>query len=182
MGLTGSYGVGVYRGYPMSVDALNDPNGRQSTDASLATNLNLWLGGSPRDWLTTGVGLSLLSAQLNQATGAGLAFLVHVEAFPLFSWGGTFQNLGIGLDGGLGVITLFDKDDKEFEDPIAESGSLSTLGFSLFWEPLRFWNISMGPSATYMHGFSQTMNVNQFTIGWRTALYGVQPKKSREGS
>jgi hypothetical protein len=182
MGVSGSYGLGVYRGYPLSVDALNDPNGRQSTGASLATNTSLWLGGTPRDWLSAGLGLALLSANFNEARGVAAALVVHVEAFPLYSLGGTLENLGLGFDGGIGVATLFDPEDKEFEDPLAESGSLSTLGFSAFWEPIRFWQVSMGPTVSYIHGFSQTMNVNQFTIGWRSALYGVQPKKKREGS
>lgn len=181
LGLSGSYGLGVYRGYPLSVDALNDPNGRVSTGPSLATNTTLWLGGAPRDWLSLGLGLGLLSANLNQARGAAAALIVHVEAFPLYSLGGTFRDLGLGFDGGLGVTTLFDPEDTEFEDPLAESGSLSTLGFSAFWEPLRFWNVSMGPTLSYVHGFSQTMNVNQFTIGWRSAIYGVQPKKKKRG-
>jgi hypothetical protein len=142
----------------------------------------LWLGGSPRDWLTTGLGFSLLSTR-GQAMGTGVGILAHVEFFPLYSLGGTFHDLGVGFDGGLGISLLFENDDKKLEDPIAESGSLSTLGFSLFWEPIRVWHLSMGPTATYIYGFSQTMNINQFTLGFRGALYGVQPKKKkREGS
>lgn len=175
------YGVGVYRGYELSVDALNDPNARQTTGPAVANQIALWLGGSPRDWLTAGLGFSLLSAQ-NKNLGTGIAFMAHVEFFPLYQLGGTFHDLGVGFDGGLGVATLFDKQDKDFETPIAESGSLSTLGFSAFWEPWRAWHFSFGPTATYVHGFSQTMHVNQFTLGFRGALYGVQPKKKRGAS
>jgi hypothetical protein len=179
MGITGTYGIGTYDGYPLSVDALNDPNGEQSTGPSFASNFNWWFGGAPRDWLSTGLGFSALSAQFNRATGVGIGLLLHVEAFPFYSLGGLYRDLGIGLDGGLGVVTMFDADDKEFEEPIAESGSLSTIAVSAFWEPIRLWNVSMGPAANYVHGFSQTMHINQFTVGWRTSLYGVQPKKKK---
>jgi hypothetical protein len=181
MAATLGYGIGVYRGYELSVDALNDPNGQKTTGPAVASQIALWFGGSPRDWLTAGLGLSLLSAQ-NESTASGMAFMAHVEFFPLYYLGGTFHDLGLGFDGGLGVATMFDKADKDFETPIAESGSLSTLGFSAFWEPWRAWHFSFGPTANYVYGFSQTMNVNQFTIGFRGALYGVQPKKKRGAS
>lgn len=177
MGLTSGWGVGTYKGYELSVDALNDPSARQSTGAALASNLSLWLGGSPRDWLTVGLGISLYSARMTDPYGAGSAFLVHVEGYPLYSLGSIFVDLGIGFEGGLGMINLAKPGDSIAEEPVAESGSLSTLGFNAFWEPIRFWHISMGPSFNYTYGFSQSMNINQATIGFRTALYGVQPKK-----
>jgi hypothetical protein len=177
MGLTSGYGVGTYSGYELSVDALNDPSARQSTGLAMATNLSLWLGGSPRDWLTVGLGLSFYSAQLTDTFGAGSAFLLHVEGFPLYSLGGTFVDLGVGFEGGLGGIGLADAEDKQMEDPVAESGSLSTLAFKVFWEPIRYWHLSMGPAFNYTMGFSQTMQIHQATLGFRTALYGVQPKK-----
>lgn len=177
MGLTLSYGLGDYRGYPLEVEALNDPTQEQKTGLSMASNLSLWLGGSPRDWLTVGVGLSLMGATLNQEIGTTTGILFHVEGFPLYSWGGTFRNLGLGFDGGVGIGAIYAKDDKKFEDPLAESGGMSTLGFSVFWEPILFWKISMGPAVNYTYAFSQTMQVNQFVLGFRTALYSAQPKK-----
>gem|GEM_PF-952116 len=176
MGLTLSYGLGDYRGYPLEVEALNDPTQEQKTGLSMASNLSLWLGGSPRDWLTVGVGLSLMGATLNQEIGTTTGILFHVEGFPLYSWGGTFRNLGLGFDGGVGIGAIYAKDDKKFEDPLAESGGMSTLGFSVFWEPILFWKISMGPAVNYTYAFSQTMQVNQFVLGFRTALYSAQPK------
>lgn len=174
--LTIGYGLGEYHGYPLEVAALNDPSQKQSTGASLASNLSLWIGAAPRDWITFGFGLSFLGAALNQNFGTASAFLFHVEGFPLYSLGGIYRDLGLGFDGGAGASLLFDKDDKKLENPLAESGSLSTLGFNVFWEPIAFWKISMGPSLNYTHAFSQTMKVNQVTLGFRTVLYTSQPK------
>jgi hypothetical protein len=170
-----AYGLGEYQGYPLEVAALNDPSQKRSTGATLTSSLSVWFGGSPRDWITTGLGLSLMSGGLGETIGNATGILFHLEGFPLYSLGGTYRNLGLGFDGGLGVGLLFDKDDTERQEPVAESGSLSTLGFSAFWEPITFWRMSMGPAVTYTHAFSQTMVINQITLGFRTALYSSQP-------
>lgn len=176
MALTTGYGAGVHRGYELSIDALNDPNGQKTTGVTVATNTSLWFGGAIRDWITTGVGISLTSAPFTDPIGGGGAFIFHVEGFPLYSLGGQFRNLGLGLTGGIGVASLLDKDDPK-GDPVAESGALSTLHLTAFWEPWTPWHFSMGPALVYTRGFSQTMNIDQVTLNFRAALYGVQPKK-----
>lgn len=181
MGLTSGFGAGAYSGYELSVDALNDPDQRQSTGGTMATFTSLWLGGSPRDWLTLGIGVLSVSAQGPDVFGGGGALVAHVEGYPLYSLGGTYRDLGLGFSGGLGMINLVDNEERDFEDPLASSGSLSTLSFDAFWEPWRVWHFSFGPALNYTHGFSQTMIINQVTLAFRASLYGVQPKKKREG-
>lgn len=180
-GFIQGFGVGNYRGYPLSITALNDPNGEQSTGVAFTSTFGLWVGGSLRDWLTVGAGFFAMGAS-GDVRGSDVAFMLHLETYPFFSWGGLYQDLGIGLDGGLGTALLAAKDDTKFEDPIAEGGSMSTLAVSAFWEPLRFWHFSMGPQFVYTHGFSQTMHVNQATLGIRMSVYGVQPKKDAQSS
>lgn len=180
MGVSTGFGAGTYRGYDLSVDALNDPNGRESTGATMATFSSLWLGGSPRDFLTLGVGFLSVSAQGPDVFGAGGALVAHIEGYPLFALGGIYQDLGLGFSGGIGVINLVDADDRNFQDPLATSGSLSTVSLKAFWEPWRIWHFSFGPALNYTHGFSQTMIINQATLTFRASLYGVQPKKTRE--
>lgn len=176
MAISQGFGLGAYNGYPLTFAALNDPDGERSTGPAFTTNFNLWLGAGLRDWLTVGVGFSALSA-IGQNLGSTAGVLFHVEAFPMFTWGGFYQDLGFAFDGGVGMSLMASPDDKKFEEPIAEGGAMSTLGFSAFWEPLRFWHFSAGPQLTYVYSFSQTMNVNQGTLGFRMALYGVQPAK-----
>lgn len=180
MGVSTGFGAGTYRGYDLSVEALNDPNGRQTTGATMATFSSLWIGGAPRDWLTLGLGFLSMSAQGPEVFGGGGALVAHVEGYPLFSLGGAYQDLGLGFSGGIGMVNLVDAEERDFEDPVATSGSLSTISLEAFWEPWRLWHFSFGPALNYTHGFSQTMNVNQVTLTFRASLYGVQPKKKRE--
>ena len=167
MALSTGFGAGVYRGYDLSVDALNDPSARQSTGATVASFSTAWLGGSPRDWLTLGLGVISASAQGPERFGAGGALIAHVEGYPFFSLGGPYEDLGLGLSGGIGIINIVDAEERDFSEPLATSGSLSVLSFDAFWEPFRLWHFSFGPTLNYTHGFSQTMNVNQATLGVR---------------
>jgi hypothetical protein len=179
MAVSTGFGAGAYRGYELSVDALNDPNARESTGATMASFTSLWFGGSPRDWLTLGLGVISMSAQGPEVLGGGAALVAHVEGYPLFHLGGVYQDLGLGFSGGIGVVNLVDAKERDYEDPLATSGSLSVISIDAFWEPWRVWHFSFGPAFNYTHGFSQTMNVNQATLTFRAALYGVQPKKKK---
>lgn len=177
MGISQSLGFGVYSGYPLEVAALNDPDGKQTTGPALATQFNLWLGVALRDFITVGLGAAMMSTQ-GENIGGDFALIVHLEAYPFFYKGGFFRDFGITLEGGLGVGTILErKDNGGPGDPIAEGGSMSTVGIGALWEPLRFWHFSAGPVVNYVHGFSQTMNVNQGTVGFRFVFYGTQPKK-----
>lgn len=180
MAVSTGFGAGVYRGYELSVDALNDPNGQKSTGTSMASFSSIWFGGSPRDWLTLGLGVVSMSVQSPEIIGGGAALVAHVEGYPLFNLGGIYQDLGLGMSGGLGVVNMVDAEERDYENPVATSGSLSTLSFEAFWEPWRVWHFSFGPALNYTHAFSQTMNVNQVTLTFRASLYGVQPKKKSE--
>ncbi len=176
MGLSNSIGFGSYRGYPLEVAALNDPNGREMTGPAMATQLSLWLGATMRDFLTFGVGASMMSAQGRQI-GGQFAFLVHLEAYPFFYKGGGYRDFGLSFDGGLGAGVILDREDGKPGDEVANGGSLSTLGLGAFWEPVRFWHFSLGPTVNYVYAFSQTMEAHQGTLGIRFVFYGSQPKK-----
>jgi hypothetical protein len=181
MSLSTGFGAGAYQGYELSVSALNDPDQRQATGAAMASWTTLWAGGAPRDWITLGLGFTSISASGPEIIGGGAAFIAHVEGYPLFSLGGHFQDLGLGFSRGIGQVNLVGAEERDFSDPLATSGSLSFLSLDAFWEPWRLWHFSFGPTLNYSHGFSQTMDLHQVTLGLRSALYGVQPKKKREG-
>jgi len=176
MGVSSGLGLGSYRGYPLEVDALNDPEGQQSTGPAFATQLNVWLGGSLRDFLTFGLGVGLTSGTASDR-GVMSAVLFRVEAYPFFSRGGVFQDLGLSFDGGLGLAFMNEGEETAYEDRIADGGAMSTLALGVFWEPIRFWHVSGGPAVTYLRAFSQTMNIDQVTVGMRWALYGDHPKR-----
>jgi hypothetical protein len=177
MGLSQGLGYGTYTGYPLEVAALNDPDAKQSTGPALASQFNLWMGAALRDFLTFGLGVSLMSTQGKQV-GGDFAFLIHLEAYPFFYKGGFFRDFGISIDGGLGVGVILERDDDgKPGDPVAEGGAMSNLGVGAFWEPLRFWHFSAGPLVNYVYGFSQTMQAHQGVVGFRFVFYGNQPKK-----
>lgn len=178
MGFQQALGVGSYTGYPLEVAALNDPSQKQTTGPGLATQFSLWLGASVRDYFSFGLGASLLSANGAQV-GGGLAMLVRLEAYPLFYQGRFFQDLGLSFEGGLSMGAILEREDGKPGDVVADGGAMSTLGAGVFWEPLRFWHFSAGPSCNYLYAFSQTMHVHQGTLGFRFVFYGTQPKKKR---
>jgi hypothetical protein len=155
---------------------LNDPDRKETTGPGFASQLSLWLGASIRDFLTFGVGASLLSANGDQL-GGGLAMLLRIEGYPLFYKGGLYRDLGLSFEGGVSVGAIVEREDGKPGDPVANGGSMSTLGLGVFWEPLRFWHFSAGPSCNYLYAFSQTMQVHQGTLGFRFVFYGTQPKK-----
>lgn len=178
MGFQQALGVGSYTGYPLEVAALNDPSQKQTTGPGLATQFSLWLGASVRDYFSFGIGASLLSANGEQV-GGGLALLVRLEGYPLFYQGRFFQDLGVSFEGGLSMGAILEREDGKPGDVVADGGAMSTLGAGVFWEPLRFWHFSAGPSCNYLYAFSQTMHVHQGTLGFRFVFYGTQPKKRR---
>lgn len=179
MGLSYGVGLGSFSGFPLEAAALNDPSQEVSTGPGLATNFSFWLGGALRDFLTFGLGVTTMSTS-GSKLGVEPAFLVHIEAFPLFYRGGFFEDFGVAFDGGLGIGFIGEKGQNPAEEPLAEGGSMSLVGLETFWEPLRFWNVSAGPSLSYRYSFSQSMQVHQGMLGFRMALYGVQPKKRKQ--
>lgn len=177
MGVSQSFGFGVYSGYPLEVAALNDPNAKQTTGPALASQFNLWLGAALRDFLTVGVGVAIMSTQ-GANVGGDFALILHLEAYPFFYMGRFLRDFGLTFEGGLGVGGIVErKDVVSTGEPLADGGAMSTVGVGALWEPLRFWHFSAGPVVNYVHGFSQTMNVNQGTLGFRFVFYGTQPKK-----
>ncbi len=168
------YGLSAFSGYPNEVVKLNDPQFLAKTKASLGSTASLWFGGAIRDWLVIGGGFSTVTATVNQLVGNQFGVILHLDLFPLYSLGRVYRDLGFTFDGGLGMATIFDKDDRD--DLLADSGSLSTVGLSVFYEPLRFWKLSQGPQLSYTHGFSQSLKSHTLTLGWRIALYSGQPK------
>ncbi len=175
MALNIGYGVSGFAGYPNEVVKLDNPDFYAKTGASLGTSSSLWLGGALRDWLIIGGGLSIAGASANDLVGNQFGVVLHVDFFPLYSLGNQYQDLGVSFDGGLGAASVVNPDDKK--NLLADGGSLSTVGISVFYEPWRFWHFSTGPQLSYTHGFSQSLNSNTLTLGLRFAFYGQQPKK-----
>lgn len=182
MALTTGFGVSQMGGFENEVSAISDPSERQSTGAELGSNFTVWFGGAIRDFLSVGLGIASTSTLTGNPAGANPAFILHVEGYPLFARGATWQDLGIAVEGGVGTGVLLDRNQDNSAPPLAEGGSMSMLGVSVFYEPIRFWQCSAGPSIAYVHSFSQSMNADHVLFGFRVSLYGVVPSKKVQGA
>lgn len=176
MGMNMGFGLSQAGGFENTVSSISDPTRRLETGSELGSNFSIWLGGAIRDWLSVGLGITSTTTLTGNPMGANPAFILHVEGFPLFARGATWQDLGIAIDGGVGTAVLLDRDAGNSQKPLAEGGSMSTLGVTVFYEPLRLWHFSAGPSLSYMHAFSQSMSADHVIFGFRVSLYGVVPK------
>jgi hypothetical protein len=176
LGLSMGFGVASVNGFPNKVESLSDPNAEVFTGAAVANSLSLWVGGALRDWFTFGIGARSTAGFASDNFASLPALLFHVEGFPLFFKGGHYQNLGLALDGGLGTGVIFGMDAKPGSDPLASGGSMSFVGLTAFYEPLRFWHFSAGPGLSYTHSFSQSLQSHDVLLSFRMTFYGNQPK------
>lgn len=175
MGATVGPGLSDFSGYPNTVEALSDPEREASTGATLGNGFSAWVGGTPRDFVTLGLGVAGVSSLVGDVRGSALGFVLHAEVYPLFALGGPLQDLGLSLDGGPGFASMRAEGAAADDDALAEGGATSFLSLGAFYEALPFWHMSLGPAFQMTHAFSQTITVNQFQLGIRLSFYGEQP-------
>jgi hypothetical protein len=181
MGLSLGLGAGTVSGFPNKVESLSDPRAEVFTGPALAGNLSLWLGGAIRDWFTIGLGFRSTTGVGDDKVASLPAALLHLEGFPLFFKGGAYQHLGLAFDGGLGGGSIFNAQATPGEGALAYGGSMSFVGLTAFYEPLRFWQFSAGPGLSYTHAFSQSLISHDVLLTFRLTFYGNQPRSKTPG-
>ena len=82
----------------------------------------LWIGLTPRDFFTFGLGLNQLGITGNGVTARGSAFMAHVEVFPAFYEGRFYEDLGLFMEAGAGPGEILDENDEE--RPVGEIGTV----------------------------------------------------------
>jgi hypothetical protein len=163
---------GTVSGYPNDLAKIDDPLYRSAT-SGVGSGGMLYLGGTLTDWFTFGFGLAQSSFGSGKIATRGGAFLFHIEAFPMFSLGGTYRDLGLFADFGTGSATIVRREDML---QFSSSGSLSIAGFGAFWEPWRASNHWVaGPFASFQYQSSDSMSRTFGEIGLRGAFYGGGP-------
>jgi hypothetical protein len=167
-------------GYPNEVGAIGDPALAEKTGPSFGLHSVFWMGGAIRDFFTVGIGVSSVAPYTSEYVASNVGIVLHLEAYPLYSLGRGYRDLGMTVDAGPGFGAMFTKDD--LNKPKAMGGGMSFLSASAFWEPIRFWNFSAGPMVSLTHAFSQTMTTTQFGAGMRVVFYWDQPKKEESAS
>ncbi len=161
--------VGTATGYPN--DSLKIERDAYFTDVGFAGGGagGAWLGVAITDWFVFGLGGTagkLFSADHQTDFGA---FAFHIDAFPAYDLGGSWRELGLMLEVGLGLTSSVAKDNSD--DELIQSGGASRIAFGGFYEGIRLWKLSMGPFAAADMMFSPSAMRPTAWLGWRTAFY-----------
>lgn len=169
VGLTFGGGMGQASGFP------NDPKKIQKQSYYTETGLGyagagtLWIGGALTDWLTFGVGMAASEIVGSSTIVRSYAFDFRVEAFPLYSLGGHFRDLGVILDSGAGTANGTPKGDPSTK--VIDGGGVSRVGFGAFYEALRLKKIAIGPYLEGDYAWSDSARRGGVFLGLRTVLY-----------
>jgi hypothetical protein len=169
VGLALGAGVVAFSGYPNDARKIGLLSNYTETGASLGGMGSLWLGGALSDWFTFGVGFTggsmpLLSDQ--KASSGGLIF--HIEAYPLFTLGKRWRDVGVMFDAGTGSATVTPKDSEKM---LVDSGSASLIGAGPFYEGFKLWKLKGGPYIEGSYMWSDSVRRPGVFFGWRTSFY-----------
>jgi hypothetical protein len=159
--------LGTASGYPNELAKLDDPRWESSTGFAAGTGLSFWLGGALTDWFTFGVGATFLGGSGSDGKMSGQAFIVKVEAFPLYGMGGPLRDLAFFADFGAGGMAI----EGEPEEP-AEGGFTSVAGLGSAYELFRMGHFAFAPTAEYLLIRSQTVIAHSTIFGARVIFYG----------
>ena len=159
----------AFSGYPNDTRKIGLASHYTETGASVGGMGSLWIGGALSDWFTFGLGFTggsmpLLSDQ--KATAGGLIF--HIEAYPLFTRGGRWRDVGMMFDAGTGSATVTPKDS---DKKLIDGGSGSMIGGGPFYEGFKLWKLKGGPFVEGSYVWSDSVRRPALFFGWRTSLY-----------
>ena len=168
-GLMGGLSFGTVVGYPNDFSKWDQAAYRSST-SGVGGGGTIYLGGALTDWFSFGIGFQSSTYGGSRNTSSEWALLFHTEAFPLFSLGRGYQDLGVFIDIGTGMATISRRSDKvEF----SSSGALSICGLGVFWEPWRLaGHLAFGPFLSGTFQASDSMTRVFGLAGFRAAFYG----------
>lgn len=166
--LGGSFGglVAQSYGYPNEADKIDESAWVADTGVGGGMQWSAWIGGALRDWFTFGLGITSLSYSGNGLDATATGFIVRVEAFPLWAYGGLWRDAGLYASLGIGGMKL-ERDG----ETAADGGAISIVGVGAFWEPLRFGSFAFGPSFEFDHYFSRTIRLYGASASARLVLY-----------
>lgn len=160
------FGLGHLSGYPNEVSKIDDPEFESSTGAALGSTWSLWAGGALRDWFTFGLGLMSMGAASKDIKAGSTAFILHVEAFPLWSLGGRLRDLALYTHFGAGGLKITGGPEE------ADGGFMSVLGGGLSYELWRPGHFAIGPVLEGSYSYSQSGEAFGVFAGVRSSFYG----------
>lgn len=160
--------LGGASGYPNDANKVDREEFYTNTGISPGAAGMVWIGGAITDWISIGLGVTYGALFPSDQRVAGGSIELHVEAFPAWSLGGPWRELGAYVLTGAGLATV---ELAEGSDPLVDTGGASRIGFGVFYEGIRVWQISMGPLAGGDVLWSPTGLRPMALLGWRTVLY-----------
>jgi hypothetical protein len=160
------FGLGNASGYPNEISKIDDPDFESSTGSAFGSTWSIWAGGALRDWFTFGLGLMSIGAASKDIKAGGSAFILHVEAFPLWTMGGSLRDLGVYTNFGAGSMAITGGPEK------AEGGLMSVLGGGLHYELWRPGHFAIGPMLEGSYLYSQSGEAFGVFAGIRSSFYG----------
>ncbi len=163
-------GTGLVTGYPNKIDQIDNPRYRQRLKLPPASSWSVFVGSTPRDWLTLGLTFRTDIAASGALRYGGGMIGLRFEAFPAYAAGGFYRDLALTAEVGAGFAGIVDGDDEK----VADGGSLASLSLGAYWDALRFWHMSVGPSVSYSFQTSETLTGSIATLGLRAAFYGTR--------
>ena len=167
--VAGGGSLGAADGNPTAQERRYDSAYNTNTGAAGGFRVTPTIGGALTDWFAFGLGGSyadLYSGKDRSRTGM---FLFRIETWPLFYQGGIFRDLGVSLEFGAGFASIVRKSDLK---QLAASSVASTIGVGVFWEALRWWHLTLGPSLGYQRNWSDWFHRDDVTLGLRGTFYG----------
>lgn len=161
--------IGGASGYPNDATKIDREAYYTNTGIGGGVMGGLWIGGALADWFTVGASLAGGGAWTadyqNRYFGLGL----HIDLFPAWALGGAWQDVGLYLEPGVGFTWVHPVDADV--DALIDSGGASRLGFGLFYEGVRLWQISLGPFIGGDFLWSGSAFRPAGLVGLRTVVY-----------
>jgi hypothetical protein len=131
---------------------------------------SFYIGGVFTDWFSFHVGGVTSGATSGNLKTAGGGVIFGIEAWPLFSLGGIYRDLGVQIDFGTGSSSVVDKNDTKTIK--ADGGGASLIRGGVFLDPNLFWRINLGPMIALEHRWTDIYTENIVWVGGRLAFYG----------
>jgi len=175
MGISIGATLGSASGFPNDPTKIGLISNYTDSGIGFGYGARAWAGFALRDFLVFGgsIGTMGFDAGENVVLLGTVGF--HTEIFPLFPLGGSFRELGLALETGIGTGFLTPGEDTS--KYLVDGGLTSSIGFSAFYEGVRVGpKLSMGPYIGYDYLWSSSMRGGTFVLGWRTALYPLNKK------
>lgn len=169
MSLTPAATLGSSVGTPSDYARRNEPEHEVDTGWLPGYRGTLVLGGTLTNWFTVGVGISVAEVGNGSLSAQSTTFLFHIEAFPLYSMGKTWRDIGVITDFGTGSASVERKGDGT---TVANAAPVSTLGLGAFWEPLTLGPVAAGPSISYQLNRTHWFTQQDISVGARVVFYG----------